>query len=82
MGQFCITRSERYHFYRVIWYAAGALIRKFFVGHKETVVSELAELERLKNEAAEHLAEVERRVAGVDRSVKNFFPKVAHRQKA
>ena len=37
-------------FIGIIWYAAGALIRKFFVGHREAVAREMAELERLKKE--------------------------------
>ena len=60
-------------FIGIIWYAVGALIWKFFVGHKETVASELAELERLKNEAAEHLADVERRVAGVEQECEKLL---------
>lgn len=60
-------------FIGIIWYAAGALIKKFFVGHREAVAREVAELERLKKEAAEHLADVERRVAGVEQECEKLL---------
>lgn len=60
-------------FIGIIWYAAGALIRKFFVGHREAVAREMAELERLKKEAGEHLADVEHRVAGVEQECEKLL---------
>ena len=60
-------------FIGIIWYAAGALIKKFFIGHREAIAHESAELERLKKEAAEHLADVERRVAGVEQECENLL---------
>lgn len=60
-------------FISIIWYAAGALIKKFFTGRREAIAHEVAELERLKKEAAEHLADVERRVAGVEQECENLL---------
>ena len=60
-------------FIGIIWYGAGALIKKFFIGHREAIAHESAELERLKKEAAEHLADVERRVAGVEQECENLL---------
>ena len=60
-------------FIGIIWYAAGALIKKFFIGRREAIAHEVAELERLKKEAAEHLADVEHRVAGVEQECENLL---------
>ena len=59
VGNFCV-------FLWIIGRVAGGLIKKIFVGRRAAIVAEMEEVERLKNEAAGRLAEVELRVAGVE----------------
>lgn len=65
-GNFLLRVVNILIFLGIIWYAAGKIIKKFFVGRRASIVTEMEELDRLKKEAAAHLAEVERRVAGVE----------------
>ena len=60
-------------FIGLIWWAAGTLIKKFFVGHREKVAREIAELERLKREAEEHLADIEHHVANVEQECEQLL---------
>lgn len=53
----------------IIWYAAGGMIKKFFVGRKESIIKEMDDAARMKKEAAEHLADIERKVANVEKEV-------------
>lgn len=50
----------------IIWYAAGGFIKKFFVGRRTGIVQEMDDVARLKKEAAAHLVDIERRVAGME----------------
>jgi F-type H+-transporting ATPase subunit b len=50
----------------ILWYAAGAMIKKYFFGRRERIVREMADLENLRREAAARLAEADSRVAGVE----------------
>lgn len=65
-GNFLLRVVNILIFLGIIWYATGKIIKKFFVGRRASIVTEMEELDRLKKEAAAHLAEVERRVAGVE----------------
>lgn len=66
-GNFTLRMINVLIFIGIIWYAAGGMIKKFFVGRKESIVKEMDDLARLKKEASAHLADVERRVAGVEK---------------
>lgn len=50
----------------IIWRVAGGLIKKIFVGRRAAIVAEMEEVEKLRKEAADRLADVERRVAGAE----------------
>lgn len=50
----------------IIWRVAGGLVKKVFVGRRAAIVAEMEEVDRLKQEAADRLADVERRVAGAE----------------
>lgn len=65
-GNFLLRMVNILIFLGIIWYAVGKIIKKFFVGRRASIVTEMEELDRLKKEAVAHLAEVERRVAGVE----------------
>lgn len=65
-GNFLLRLVNILIFLGIIWYGAGKIIKKFFVGRRASIVTEMEALDRLKKEAAAHLAEVERRVAGVE----------------
>lgn len=65
-GNFALRLVNILIFLGIIWYAAGGLIKKYFVGRRAAIITEMEELDRLKKEAAAHLADVERRVAGVE----------------
>ena len=65
-GNFALRLVNILIFLGIIWYAAGGLIKKYFVGRRASIITEMEELDRLKKEAAAHLADVERRVAGVE----------------
>lgn len=65
-GNFALRMVNVLIFIGIIWYAAGGLIRKFFVGRRASIVQEMDDLDRLKKEAAAHLADAERRVAHVE----------------
>lgn len=69
-GNFLLRLANILIFLGIIWYAGGKIIRKFFVGRRASIVTEMEDLDRLKKEAAAHLAEVERRVAGVEAECK------------
>ena len=68
-GNFALRLLNIIVFLGIIWYAAGGLIKKYFVGRRASIIKEMEDLDRLKKEAADHLAEVERRVAGVEAEV-------------
>jgi len=53
-------------FVGIIWKAAGSKLKNFFVGRRTSIIQEMDELDRLKKEAAAHLAEIDRRVANVE----------------
>lgn len=65
-GNFTLRMINVLIFLGIIWYAAGGMIKKFFVGRKDSIIKEMEDLARLKKEAAAHLVDVERRVAGVE----------------
>ena len=69
-GNFALRLVNILIFLGIIWYAAGGLIKKYFVGRRASIITEMEELDRLKKEAAAHLADVERRVAGVEAEAK------------
>lgn len=69
-GNFTLRLVNIFIVLGIIWYAAGGLLKKFFVGRRAAIVAEMEELGRLKKEAAAHLADVERRVAGVEAEAK------------
>lgn len=62
-----ITRSINVAiFVGIIWYAAGSMIKKFLAGRKQTIIFELEEAERIRNEAEAHLFSMEKRIVNVE----------------
>lgn len=78
-GNFALRLVNILIFLGIIWYAAGGLIKKYFVGRRASIITEMEELDRLKKEAAAHLADVERRVAGVEAEAKALLEEGALR---
>ncbi|MBP3731156.1 MAG: ATP synthase F0 subunit B [Mailhella sp.] len=65
-GDFLLRAVNFAVFAGIIWYAAGKLIKKFFVGRREEIVSEMDALAQQKKEAEARLADVEQRIANVE----------------
>ncbi len=65
-GDFLLRVINFAIFAGIIWYAAGKLIKKFFVGRREEIVQEMDELRERKKSAESRLAEVERNIADAE----------------
>lgn len=65
-GDFLLRTINAAVFIGIIWYAAGKLIKKFFVDRRAGIVQEMEELTRRHKEAENRLAEVESQIAGVE----------------
>lgn len=68
-GNFALRLLNFGIFLAIIWRVAGGLIKKTFAGRRAAIVAEMEEAQRLREEAAAHLADVERRVAGAEAEV-------------
>ncbi len=65
-GNFALRVLNAAIFVGIIWYAASGLIKKYFFGRREAIVKEMDDLARAKADALARLAEMEKRVAGVE----------------
>ncbi len=65
-GNFLLRIINVAIFLWIIWHFAGAKIKSFFVGRTDSIAFELDDLAQKRQEATAHLAEVEKRIAGLE----------------
>lgn len=53
-------------FVGILWYFVGGLVKRFLKGRRQTIKDTLDELEKRREEAREHLASIEARIANLE----------------